>query len=423
MEDMGAMDHPRQTGSVEGMEMSGPLGLTMSREGSGTAWQPDSTPVHGHHFMSGDWALMFHYSLFAGFDAQTTPRGARELMSTNWLMFMAQRPLGSGTFDARVMLSGEPFTMAGARGYPLLLQSGETADGEALHDRQHPHDLFMEAAVQYRRELTSDLGLELYLAASGEPALGPVAFPHRLSASADPLAALGHHWEDSTHISFGVLTAGVFTRQLKLEASWFNGREPDENRYNFDFRVPDSFAARLSYNPTADLSIQVSYGYLRSPEVLEPDQSLQRVTTSATYNRQVSADTNWATTLVLGRNMPAVDTATTAALLESNFDFGRNSVFGRAELLQKTGHDLVLGAANEDTAFPVGALALGYVRDFGPFAGVTPGIGVRGALNFIPSELQAFYGTALPVGGMVFIRLRPAAMAHGGGHVHHEMAP
>lgn len=279
------------------MTMEDPLGLGMSREGSGTTWQPDSTPIYGHHFMAAEWMLMLHYNVLAGYDYQSGARGDRQFTSSNWIMLMAQHSLWDGQFTARAMLSAEPLTTGGKSGFPMLLQTGEAVGGVALHDRQHPHDLFMEMALKYNHALTQDLGFELYLAPSGEPALGPVAFPHRLSASANPFAVLGHHWQDSSHISFGVITAGIYTRQVKLEGSWFNGREPDENRYDFDFRAPDSYSARLSFNPTEALSFQVSYGYLKSPEEIEPDVSVQRITASALYNQRLEKG-NWITSAV-----------------------------------------------------------------------------------------------------------------------------
>lgn len=223
----------------------GPLGIPQVRNASGTAWQPDSTPMRAVHFMADDWTLMIHGLLFAGYDFQSTRRGDDDWISTNWVMLMASHPLGGGDLGLRTMLSLEPATV-GREGYPLLLQTGESVGGRPLVDAQHPNDLFMEVAADYRHPISDDLGLELYAAPAGEPALGPAAYPHRLSAMADPFAPLGHHWQDSTHIAFGVLTAGFFTKFAKLEGSWFNGREPDANRWDFDLRRPDSYSGRVS---------------------------------------------------------------------------------------------------------------------------------------------------------------------------------
>ena len=198
--------------------MRGPLGIARSREGSGTSWLPDASPMFGSMARAGGWHFMFHENLFVGWDAFDSQRGAGRMVGIGWVMGMASHPLGPGELTLRAMLSPEPATV-GRGGYPLVLQSGESIDGEPLHDRQHPHDLFMELAASWTVPLGGDVALQLYVAPSGEPALGPTAFPHRPSAFSDPLAPIGHHWQDATHITFGVLTAGLFTRHLKLEAS------------------------------------------------------------------------------------------------------------------------------------------------------------------------------------------------------------
>ncbi|HEU5056988.1 MAG TPA: hypothetical protein VFU21_10710, partial [Kofleriaceae bacterium] len=214
-----------------GHQKPGPLGIPMSRHGSGTAWLPDESPMAAVHAAVRGWTLMLHGNLFAGYDGQASDAGDDELVSVNWLMGMASRDLAGGELAVRTMLSLEPLTV-GAEGYPLLLQTGETVDGQPLVDRQHPHDLFMELAAMYTRELGGGVGVQLYGGPAGEPALGPVAFPHRPSAMGDPLAPITHHWIDSTHITYGVATAGILTRHVKLAGSWFNGRAPAEGRYD-----------------------------------------------------------------------------------------------------------------------------------------------------------------------------------------------
>jgi hypothetical protein len=397
-----------------------PIGIPMTRDASGTAWQPDATPMHAHHASAAGWQLMLHGVLFAGFDLQGTDRGGEKLFSPGWVMAMVRRPLLGADVTLRAMLSHDAVTM-GERGYPLLLQSGEAVDGEPLVDRQHPHDLFMELAASAMVPLGSWLAIELYGGPAGEPALGPPAFPHRRSAAADPLAVLGHHWQDSSHITFGVVTAGLVSRLAKLEGSWFNGREPDQERYDFDLRGLDSYSARLSINPTAEWSGQVSYGRLDTPEELEPDVSLQRVTASVMH----VASTGWAdsvaTTAVWGRNIPSHGGATDAVLIESTADLGApGTLFGRAEWVVKAGHDLALAPDMEEETFPVGSFVLGYLYDFDAVAGLVPGIGARGSLNVIDDDLAALYGTHVPVGAMVYLRVEPVAMDHGAGHGAHH---
>jgi hypothetical protein len=386
----------------------GPLGIPMSREASGTAWQPDATPHGGLHASAGNWTFMFHSRLYAGYDVQDSPRGGREVVALGWLMGMATHQTADGRFTARLMLSPEALTATGKNGgYPLLLQSGEAANGVPLHDVQHPHDFWMEIALSHLQKLGPELALQLYGALSGEPALGPVAFPHRYSAMADPMAVLGHHWQDSTHVSFGVATVGLVTRFAKLEMSAFNGREPDEHRYNLELRTLDSFAVRLSANPLPSVSAQVSYGYLASPDGLHPEISLERVTASVSVLRDFGNDRRWATTFVVGRNVEGGHHSTHAFLLESQFELDAHNVFfARGEIVQKAGHDLGLDdAALEDVPFPVGGVVLGYVRNFGHFGEVTPGVGVRFAINAVPDELLPYYGSGSPVGGMLFFRL------------------
>lgn len=380
--------------------------IPMMRTASGTAWQPDASPHIGVHWGAAGWHFMVHGLLFGGYDWQQGARGDDAVLGVGWLMLMADRDLGAGRLGARVMLSPEPFTAQHNGGYPLLLQTGETYRGEPLRDRQHPHDLFMELAAVYTHALSNTWGFQLYAAPAGEPALGPAAFPHRLSASSDPLAALSHHWQDSTHISFGVLTAGLLTPVAKLEGSWFNGREPDENRRDFDFRKLDAYSLRLSVNPTSEVSAQVSYGYLPSHDVLHADEPLHRLTASAMFHRPFGNGGLWATTAVFGRNVEGEHGGTNAYLLETNLNLdGRNVLFGRAEYIQKTGHDLVLEEPLEEETFPVSVLALGYLRNLGHRGPVVPGVGLRAAVNFVPEGLKSTYGSRTPVGGMLYLRL------------------
>src|SRR3989454_1189894 len=277
-----------------------PLGIPETRLGSGTSWLPDSSPMHASHFTLGAWTLMLHGSAFLQYDRQGGARGDHQVALLDWAMLAASRSLAGGQLDLRGMLSTDPWGV-GSAGYPLLLQTGESNRGVPLHDHQHPHDLFMELAALYRRALAKNLGVSLYLAPVGEPAVGPVAFPHRPSAANDPLAPISHHWQDGTHITFGVLTAGVSHDKWQLEGSYFNGREPDENRWDIDPIRLNSFAGRLAYNPGPNWSLQGSYGYVKSPESLRPAEDIRRSTFSATFNQPLADGGNWASTLVWGR--------------------------------------------------------------------------------------------------------------------------
>ena len=399
---------------------TGPLGIEDTRDASGTAWQPDTTPMFMWHARIGGWTLGLHENAFLARDDSSSTRGSDQFLSINWLMGMARHDVGDGDVTFRAMLSAEPATIADG-GYPLLLQSGESYHGQPLHDRQHPHDLFMEVAARYRQPLTDQLGVEIYAAPVGEPALGPAAFPHRFTALSDPLAPLGHHWFDSTHITFGVVTAGIFTTTWKLEGSWFNGREPDENRYNFDLRTPDSASARLSVNPTPDLSAQVSWGRLASPEALEPTTSVQRTTASATRNDRLAGDaSDIGVTAGVAQNNPSMGPATYASFAEGALLLrDTHTVFSRVELLDKSGQDLALPDAMAEQTFGMASFSAGYVYDFRDVGPIVPGLGGVATLDVIGSSLEPAYGTRTPWGGMVFVRLRPPMMQMGG--MHHAM--
>jgi hypothetical protein len=392
-----------------------PFGIPMTRMGSGTAWLPDASAMRAWHFMAGPWMLMVHGDAFLQYDHQGGPRGDDQVGSINWAMLMAMRQLAGGTLHLHGMASAEPLTI-GKRGYPLLLQSGETYKGVPLHDRQHPHELFMELSALYERPITERLGVLVYAAPVGEPAIGPVAYMHRPSALNDPFAPLAHHWTDATHIAYGVLTAGLFTRNVKLEATLFNGREPDEDRYDFDFHALESYGARLSVNPTPHWALSASYGHLKQPEALKPEENQHRLGASLLHTVRLGREGEWASALVYGANKHVRPDGAEAGhwehsvIAESNLQLDRaNSIFGRVEYVRKSAEDLVIPGA-PDQEFDVGSVALGYVRELAASHGATLGVGARGAINLVPGLLKGVYGSRLPVGLAVFLRVRPALL-------------
>lgn len=408
---------PRMRGMTGPSMPARPFGIPMTRMGSGTSWLPDASPMRAYHFMPGGWTLMVHGDVDLYYDHQGTDRGDDQAGSTNWAMLMAMRPVGSGMLHLHGMLSAEPLTVGG-RGYPLLLQTGETHRGAPLRDRQHPHDLFMELSARYEVPLTRRLGVSLHVAPVGEPAIGPVAYMHRPSAQSDPFAPLGHHWQDATHITFGVLTAGVFTRTVQLEGTLFQGREPDDDRYDFDFGGLDSYGARLTVNPSSGWSLAASYGYLESPEALAPEENQHRLGASILHTRRFGPRGDWSSALVYGANRhtrlgePAHGFAH-SLLVESNLQLDdANSLFGRAEWVQKSAEELVVPGLDPDTRFDVAAIVLGYVREVGRYGGASLGLGVRGSLNLLPRDLEATYGTRTPAGIALYARLRPALLEH-----------
>jgi hypothetical protein len=388
-----------------------PLGIPESRLGSGTSWLPDAAPMQAIHVPLGGWTAMAHGAVSVLFDAQSGPRGATEVRVTNWGMGSLAHAAAGGRLELRVMLSAEPATV-GAGGYPLLLQSGESHHGVALHDRQHPHDLFMETALLYDRAISRAAAVSLYLAPAGEPALGPPAYPHRPSATSDPLAPIGHHWLDGTHVTYGVATAGIYTRAVKLEASLFNGREPDEDRTDFDFRGRrlDSYSGRAIINPGRGVSVSVWYGYLKSPEALEPGTSLHRLGAGllATGN---DGNHHWSGAVIYGANVvTGASRWSNSVLLEGSVDLDRaNTVFGRVEFVQKSALDLALSSTT--AVYDLGEISAGYARTLRAAAGMVLAAGARGTVNMVPPALRDAYGSRLPLGAAVFLSLRPGGAA------------
>ena len=384
-----------------GHEMGGLYGpYPATREASGTSWQPESTPMEGYHFSKGSWTFMAHGFADLVYDDQGGPRGDEDVFAPSMGMLMARRSAGRGTLGLRAMLSLDPAAV-GTNGYPLLLQTGETADGQTpLVDRQHPHDFFMELSASYSvpfREHGSVFG---YLAYPGEPALGPPAFMHRFSGATLPESPILHHWTDSTHISFGVGTLGATWKQWKLEGSCFTGREPDEHRWGFDEPRFDSFSGRLSYNPTANWALHASAGHLNSPEQLEPDVDVDRFTAGASYNRRLGTG-NWQATALWGRNRKH-ERNQDGGLLEATWWSGRrHTIFGRAELVEKD--ELFEDEPLSHATFTVGKLSAGYVYDFARVGPIDLGAGALVSLFLIPDSLVPSYGNQ-PVSFMVFLR-------------------
>jgi Heavy metal binding domain len=408
--------HPRSHESHEmHMEMRSTIDLAdpMSREGSGTSWLPDSSPMYGKMFMLGEDMLMLHGAIFPRYTNVSTRRGDDRIDAPNWFMAMFSQPLGDSTqFGSRLMMSLDPLT-EGGRGYPLLFQTGESWHDQPLHDRQHPHDLFDELSFSLSQKFAHDFSAYIYFGYPGEPALGPPAFMHRPSAMDDPDAPIGHHWQDSTHITFGVATAGLVWRNIKVEGSIFTGREPDEDRYDFDRPRFDSYSGRVSWNPTKNLALQASYGYIKSPEAVDPKTNIHRTTASAIYNLPLGPDRNWSNTFVWGQNNATEEGKTQSFLIESNYQRGRDTIYFRWERVQKSGHELVLNEGAHTRIFPVGAYTLGYVRDLSHGSGVDIGLGTQFTINNRPDTLDRYYGDDLGYAFEFFLRIRPSLHSHG----------
>ena len=398
--------HEKPADQHAGHVMSG--SLFSGRDNGGTGWTPARTPMLGAHRQVGPWNVMIMGNAFVQYLDEFAPihRGARQFGSINWAMGMGRRSIGAGIVGVRAMLSAEPVTVGGC-GYPNLLASGELCEGDGIHDKQHPHDLVMELAGEYAWPISPTLRWHVYGGPVGEPALGPVAFPHRASALPNPVAPISHHWLDATHITFGVVTTGLTAARWRLEGSVFNGREPDAVRHDFDFGAMDSFAARLQLTPTDGLALQVSGGRLEGAEAGEgslPARNVARITASLLYQGAIAGRTV-ATTIAWGANTE-VGTRTHAALAEGTLTLTpQHTVFARAEVAGKQGHDLHIHE-NETAVYTVGKLQAGYVRFLTPRRGVQAGLGGSVSAAIVPPAIRPNYG-GVGFGIGIFATLRP----------------
>lgn len=413
----GAQQSARQEpGSLMTMHPENFLQAIVGHTTSGTSVEPVATPTPMLMARQGSWMLMFHANAFVLDEQQSSPRGGDRFFSTNWAMLMAQRKLGPGIFTTRAMVSLEPATVTN-RQYPLLFQQGETAFGVPIADAQHPHNLFMEIAALYDMKLGERTLLSFYAAPVGDPAIGPTAYPHRASASEDPVAALGHHQEDSTHISDDVVTVGLTHRIVRLEASGFHGREPDENRWTIGRGGIDSWSSRLTIQPGKNWSGQYSYARIKSVEALLPTENQERMTASLMYNRPLH-DGNWASTLLWGRTRSLQDNSIfDSYLLESTVRFRKsNYAWTRIESAERS-NELILGENPLPPGFqeqPIGqvqAYTLGYDRDVDLIPHLGSAIGAQVTTYGVSDPLKAIYGSH-PFGVAIFVRLRPFSDPH-----------
>jgi hypothetical protein len=393
---------------MPGMDMSSAgANLPSPHAGSGTAWEPASVPDHMWMTSRGGWDLMAHGVIFLTYNQQGGPRGAGKAESVNWAMLMEQHKLGRGMLLFRQMFSAESLTSPHP-GFPQIFQTGETYHGEPLVDHQHPHNVFGELSARYSLPIAKKVSWLLYGGPSAEPALGPVAYLHRTSASELPAAPLSHHLQDSTHTSFGVITTGVVLDRFQLEGSVFNGREPNEQRWSIQLAALDSWSFRASVAPSRNWTAQYSYGRLMHPEALEPGNE-RRQSVSIEYNRPF-VDGNWAATFVWGRkHKDETGTNLNSYLLESTVNFKRrNYAYTRLELVDK---DELFPEAAVHPAYRIGGYTFGGVRDL--LQGHVGQLGLGADVSFYskPSTLDLSYGKN-PVSFRVFLRVRPGLSGH-----------
>ncbi len=386
-------------------------GMYLMNMGSGTSVNPNSWSMPMLMPHAGSWNFMVMGQAFFVNTQQSSPRGGDKFYSPNAFMFAAGHNLGRGSIQIESMLSLEALTVTDRR-YPLLFQTGETAYGEHLVDAQHPHNSFMSFGVHYARPLGEKTMLQLYYAPVGDPAIGPVAFPHRASAYEFPQATLSHHWQDSTHITGNVATVGIKHDWLRLEASGFHGMEPGENRWRIPWGSMDSWSGRVSVTPANDWLFQVSTGRLTHPEEHEPGDVV-RTTASVQYSRPAGNGFSWSTSLIWGRNHSTyTGRNANSYLLETLYPFlGKNFATARIEYVDKD----ELFANDDETeerlartvgsTFRVGAYTAGYTRDIGTFHSIETGIGANLSFYKVPAAIQPFYGEH-PWGATMYLRFR-----------------
>jgi len=390
------------------------LNLPMNRNGSGTSWLPDASPVYGLMIHSKKWMYMFHGNIALRYTKQDIGnkgnRGDEKFDAPNWFMAMGQRKVGEkGLFHFGAMLSLDRLT-EGGNGYPLLFQTGESWKGNPLVDRQHPHDLFSELSVAYTYSFSKKSDLTLYFGYPGEPALGSVAFMHRPSALSNPDAPISHHWNDGTHITFGVATIGYRFDKFKIEASSFTGREPDENRFDFDKPRFDSYSGRLSFNPSKNWALQVSHGWIKSPESLHQNENVNRTIASAIYALPMGDDQNLNATVLWGLNKVKGHDGENAILLEAAYRIKKLSTYARYEWVQKSTEELNLSdAIFGENLFGVNALSVGLNYDVIKLKKFRAAIGGQVSVYNTNNNLNNLYGKN-PVGAQVFLRIYPALM-------------
>ncbi|UHG93663.1 hypothetical protein [Spirosoma oryzicola] len=417
--EMKATNYGLTMDTTMGMTHSLSRHLPMNRNGSGTSWHPDNTPMYAYmtHPTQKGWSYMLHYAIYLRYTGQNTNnpdrRGnGRQFGAPNWFMGMAQRKVGQrGLFQVRAMLSLDPLTVTNG-GYPLLFQTGESYKGQPLIDKQHPHDLVSELSVSYSHAFSKDIDLYGYVGYPGEPALGPPAFMHRISSFNNPDAPLGHHWQDATHILFGVATVGFRYKWVKLEGSTFKGREPDENRYNFDKPKFDSYSYRVSVNPSPSLALQFSQGYLHSPEDAHPDENVTRTTASILHSKGLGEGRYITSAVVWGKNNN--DANENSYLAESSLQVDRFAFYGRYENIRKSAEELSIPfdetiAHDHGKSYLINNLTLGMNYRLAQRYNTDLVLGAQVTAAKPDHDLQTLYGTT-PVSGQIYLRLSPSLM-------------
>jgi hypothetical protein len=406
-------NHPKDSTGGPPMSHSYSLNLPMNRNGSGTGWLPDASPMYGYMLHSQKWMYMIHGNIFVRYTNQDISskghRGDSKVDAPNWFMAMGQRRIGkNGLFHFNTMFSLDP--LFGGDGYPLLFQTGETHKDEPLVDRQHPHNLFSELSVSYSHALSKNMDGFVYLGYPGEPALGPVAFMHRPSSLNNLDSPLGHHWQDATHITFGVATLGFRYKIIKVDGSLFTGREPGEERYGFDKPRFDSYSYRLTVNPVSTLSLQASKAFIKSPEAVEPDEDVNRTTASVSHSLLLKGDNRFlSSAFIWGFNDSGEGHQEHSFTLETNLQLDRFSLYGRFENIEKSASELMLEEMDGHELFTIKALTLGLNYTLFREWNTNFAVGTQGSIYSADKKLDPIYGNN-PASLQIYVRVSPTLM-------------
>lgn len=425
-----AQNAPHDMARMSDASSTSPLDAPMSRRGSGTSWLPDFSSSRMVDGAFRGWTIMVDGAAFALNDQQQTLHGGAQWAVLDWEMATASRRALGGLLQLDLMTSAESFILPDS-GYHELLQTGEVMNGHRRADMQHPHAPLMELSSEYQYPVTNVLASFVYAGVVGEPALGPPAYLNRPSAEADPFAPIGHHWQDASHESVGVVTTGLFTRAVKLEGSVFNARERSAFGLRTDLRDArlDSYAGRLTVLPHGRVALSAWAGYLANDDPLTPGLGMQRYGASMLTVTRAPRRGSLATTVIWGMNVhhhserlhvhdstsnQRLSHPTSSVLLESTWRLSRASVYGRLEQVQKMADDFAFLGGDLAQLFAVRTVSVGATREIAASRGLAAGVGARAALNLIPAALEPTYQTRRAAGFVLYVTLQPATVASPG---------
>lgn len=363
---------------------------------------------------------MLHGNAFLVQTLAEGPRGRSEFAVPNMIMGDVGSTVGERHYlNVNLMMTFEKWTFP-KRGYPELLQIGEH-DGEdqPYIDAQHPHS---SPIMGLTLSDTIRIGegkdhLRIFFAPRGQPTDGPIAFMHRPTGMVNPDAPLGHHvGQDVAHITSTVFGASLALGRTRVEASTFNGAEPESTKVDLPLGKLNSYSARLIYKFSQDWSAMVSAAQLKDPEPHDPDiTKVERYSASLYGQHQMSSGWMFHNTTIFGL-VNFYDRISALRSVLHEFWLHQKDVphnfWGRVEFVERAPAQLgILGNANSLGPKWVTALTAGYTHDLRHFNFGTVGLGTSITKNFIPSEFENSYGGD-PISGRIFIQLSGMGMGH-----------